>query len=562
VKKQLFCLMVLFICGLGGAALPALAGEPRTVELRVARNDTLKELCRTYLRQPERWPAIARLNRLAHPDRLTPGQRLRIPVDMLKGVPLEARVTFLKGTGFLKPPGGAGWQLLHPGDLVAVGSALKSGPASCVEVSFADGSLFLLRENTVITVKEAQSGILHLLRLLHLEAGKVITRVKAATGRDSRFEIETPSALAAARGTEYRVGVDEAHTTRAELLEHSIAFSSTGSTVVLNQEEGSVARFREPPSPPRKLLPPPEPAGLKPSYRAAPLSLAFTPVEGASWYRAVLARDREGRNTVREALIRPGESLEATPEADGVYYLIASSIDAEGLEGRLSRPVALTLHREEPKPVPPPAKGAVPAIRLPDDAARLRSTRTEIAWLPIAGAGRYQLQLASDPEFGQLVTDAQGLDGTAYSTRALTTGSYYLRLRVQDGEAGAGEWSAVSSFTVLQQPPPALRRTARAGKGKGWDFAWDQPETGIACQIQLAGDPDFAAVLLDQTLQRPELHLDQPLAPGTYYARVRGIDAEGHAGSFSEVAQFVVEKPPRFPYEFLGVGAVLLMFLL
>jgi len=560
VNKQLFCLVMLVAFALTAAPQAVSAGESRSVELRVSKHDTLKELCRKYLQQPERWPAIAQLNRLAKPDLLTPGQRLVIPVDMLKGVPLEARVTFLKGAGFQKLPGAAQWQPLHLGDVVRVGSALKSGPGSSVEVAFADGSLFLLRENTVITVKTAQSGLLHLLRVLYLEAGKVITRVKAATGRDSRFEIETPSALAAARGTEYRVGVDAQSTTRAEMLERSIAFSSMGSTVALNEDEGSLAKFQEPPAPPRKLLPPPEPVDLKPSYGAAPLALRFSPVAGASWYRAVLARDRQGRDTVREALIRPGESLEATPEADGVYYVIASSLDADGLEGRLSQPREVILRQEAPRQEP--RKPAVPAIRLPDDAARLRSTRTEIAWLPIAGAAHYQLQLASDPEFRQLVTDAKGLDGTAYSTRALTTGSYYLRLRVQEGDAGAGEWSAVSSFTVLQLPPPALRRTASAGKGKGWDFAWDQPEAGIASQIQLSGDPEFGTVLLDQTLARPELHLDKPLAPGTYYVRVRGIDAEHHAGSFSEVAQFVVEKPARFPYEFLGVGAVLLMFLL
>ena len=540
------------------AVTPALAGESRLVEIRVARNDTLIGLCQRYLQHPEQWQVIARLNGLAQPDLLAPGQKIVVPVEMLKGVPLQARVTFLKGTGFLKEPGSAVWNPLHRGEAIPVGSSLKSGPASSVEVSFADGTLFLLRENTALTVKEARQGVLHLLRVLYLEAGKVITRVKAATGRDSRFEIETPSALAAARGTEYRVGVDEAGTTRAEMLERSIAFSAMGSTIALNQDEGSFARFREPPQAARKLLPPPEPAGLEPSYRETPLTLRFSPVAGAARYRAVLARDREGMDTVKEALILPGEALEVAPESDGSYYVIASSIDSEGLEGRLSHPRELVLHREGKKPEAPEIPA--PEIRVPRDAARLRTTRLAITWQKVPGATRYQLQIADDPGFSRLVTDEKDLAGTAYSTGALTTGDYYLRLRGREEDGAPGKWSSVCGFSVLQMPAPALRKVKSSGKG--WDFAWDPPEEGISSQIQLAGDPEFSRVILERTLAEPELHLDTPLGPGTYYLRVRGVDASQHAGSYSEVASFVIEKPPRFPYELLGVGAVLLMILL
>ena len=150
----------------------------------------------------------------------------------------------------------------------------------------------------------------------------------------------------------------------------------------------------------------------------------------------------------------------------------------------------------------------------------------------------------------------------SYATGALTTGDYFLRLRGSDRDAAPGEWSAVSGFTILQLPAPALRTVKNAGKG--WDFDWDPLEAGVSCQIQIAADPEFGKVILDRTVVKPELRLgpETPLEPGTYYVRVRGVDARQHAGSFSEVASFLVEKPARFPYEFLGVGAVLLMLLL
>jgi hypothetical protein len=223
-------------------------------------------------------------------------------------------------------------------------------------------------------------------------------------------------------------------------------------------------------------------------------------------------------------------------------------------------------------------------LRTPQNDAQLRATRAEIAWQSVSGAARYQLQIATDNDFSHLVADEKELRGTAYLSGALTTGNYFVRLRALEADAGPnampdtkpdtkpdakpeakrdvrpGAWSAVRRFTVLQLGAPALRKIVNADKG--WDFAWDQPEQGLTCQIQLARDPGFGTLLLDQTQLLPELHLKTALEPGTYYLRVRGIDAERHAGSFSEVAQFVVEKPARFPYEFLGVGAILLMFLL
>jgi len=551
VREHIFPLMALLCLLL--LPLPARASESRTVEIRVARHDTLIDLCKKYLKHPEKWQAIARLNRLAQPDRLSPGQTIAVPVEMLKAVPLEARVTFLKGTGFLKLTGGGEWLALHQGDVIRVGGSLKSGPESSIEVAFADGSQILLRENTEITVKVAQQGMLHLLRVLYLEAGKVIARVKKATGRDSRFEIETPSALAAARGTEYRVGLDEKATTRAELLESGINFSAMGETVPLGVEEGSVAKFREPPSPARKLLPPPDPVGLQGSYPESPLTLHFSAVEGASRYRAVLARDRGGMDTVKEGLIRPGEDFQASPEADGTYYVSASSIDSFGLEGRLSQPREVVLHKVA-------RKVAVPAVAGPFDAARLQATRATITWQKVPGAAHYRLQIASERNFSSPVADAEGIEGTSYATGALTTGDYFVRLCASEKDGTVGEWSAVSSFSILQLPAPLLRQSKNAVKG--WDFAWDPLQEGITCQLQLAADPGFATTILDRTQPEPQLHLGSALAPGTYYVRVRGVDPQGHAGSYSEVASFSVEKPARTPYEWLGVGVVLLMFLL
>lgn len=445
MKIQMFILMIIF--SLLALPLFAIADEARTIEIRVAKNDTLLGLSNNYLQQPEKWQVIALLNRLENPDFLTPGQKIVIPVEMLKGISLEGWVTFLKGAAFAKGTEEVEWKPLHRGDVVAVGSSLKSGTKSSVEVTFKDGTAFFLRERTIITVKSASEGPWHLLRVLALKTGKVISRIKSVTGRDSRFEIETPSALAAARGTEYRVSVDEHNTTRAEMLENSIVLSSMGTTVPLRRDEGSVAKFNTPPTPPRKLLPPPHPANLRSNYETLPITISFTPVEGASLYRVVLAKDREGKNSVAEAFIQPDGTLEAAPTTVGIYYLLASSIDAEGLEGRLSEPQKVVLNRIRKKP-------ETPAIIWPKNAALLETLQPAIIWQQLAKTSRYHLQIATDRDCVRLVADTavvahkKMIGGIAYTPETLAPGVYYFRVRSEEADGFSGDWSTIREFRV------------------------------------------------------------------------------------------------------------------
>ena len=90
----------------------------------------------------------------------------------------------------------------------------------------------------------------------------------------------------------------------------------------------------------------------------------------------------------------------------------------------------------------------------------------------------------------------------------------------------------------------------------------NRQEEAAAYQIQVARDELFNGIILDKTLQQPELSTETPLEPGTYYVRIRSIDSDRQTGSFSQVAQYDVEKPRRFPYEIFGVGAILLLLLL
>jgi hypothetical protein len=529
------------------------SGESRNVELRVTRNENLIGLCKKYLEQPEKWQKIAQINRLANPHRLSPGQKIVIPVDMLKGMPLNGVVTVLKGNVSIKMPNSSQWNQLHPNDVVIVGSSLKTGDESIVEILFEDGTLFQMRENSAVTVKTSSKGALHLLRVIYLESGKIVSRVKAATGRDSRYEIKTPSAIAAARGTEYRVAVDRQQTTRAEMLQSRIDLSSMGTTVQLNEGEGSVANLNEPPSPPRKLLPPPAPVNLIPFYEENSFGVRFAKVDTSANYRVVLARDREGKDFVKVAYIRPEDTFEVAQVNEGTYFLITSSIDAVGLEGPLSEPKEITVHKVRKKPAPP-------AIASPHNTAELQRMQITITWQPVEKATHYHVQIAEDSAFTKLVVDSNSPGRTTYILENPAAGTYYLRISSIEADGFEGEWSAVREFSVTRLPAPVLEKTESSDKELR--VVWKGPEGGIGYQIQVAGDEGFSEIILDKKLQQTALTIDKPEKPGKYYMRVRGIDSKQNVGSFSQAGSFEVEKPKRFPYELLGLFGLLFILLL
>lgn len=61
------------------------------------KGDYIIRICEKYLVQPKQCPRIIKLNRLINPDLIYPGQKIKMPVQLLKGIPANGLVTFVKG---------------------------------------------------------------------------------------------------------------------------------------------------------------------------------------------------------------------------------------------------------------------------------------------------------------------------------------------------------------------------------------------------------------------------------------------------------------------------------
>lgn len=530
------------------------AAEGRTVEIRVTSRDTLIGLCQKYLVHPEKWPQVSKLNHLPDSNRLSPGQKIVVPIALLKGVPMDGTVTFLQGEAFVQPTGSSEWRPLKLREIISEGGSLKTAANSALEISFDDGTSFLLREQSVLSVKASKQGTLHLLRVLRLEGGKIISRVKSATGKESRFEIETPSALAAARGTHYRVAVDGQGTTRAEMLESRIDLSAMGATVPLKEGEGAFARRNEPPSPPIRLLDPPEPQNVAAVYGTKSSAISFSRVQNAAQYRVVLSRDQEGKQAARIAIIKPDEAFVFEGLDDGSYYLLATSIGEEGLEGAPSKPCEIKVRR---KPLPPD-------IVAPLDKSALPEMPLKSQWHNVLGVSAYQVQIATTPDFSGPLIESGDLKKTVYHSQELKGGTYYLRVRSLAEDGYAGDWSAAREFSVVKLLPPSLRKPD--GDDTKLYLEWEPMKGATGYHLQIAKDEAFGTIIIDQTLAESKLVLENPPEPGKYYMRVAARNADRETSAFSKSGSFEIEQTKHYFYEVLGVvggvGLVLLLVLL
>jgi len=521
------------------------------VQFTVAKGDYLINICKQYLDSENRWQEIARINRLSNPHKLQPGTEIALPIAYLKGTPLEGKVTFVQGDAHAQPGGQGAWVSLNPGDLVSQKSNLKTGTESALEITFEDGSSFFLRSDTQMGILTAQKVLSsHLMRDLYLGMGRVLTTVREATGAASRFKIHTPSAIASVRGTEFRVAVDDSQKTYAEVMKSMITVDAANKSVDLAKGEGTMVEKGAPPLPPRKLLPPPAPVDIGAIYNTAPV-IRFSAVEGAEAYRVMTSIDKEGRQLLREKIIKPRDAMTISGLADGSYYLLTQSIDSIGLEGPPSEAYPLRI-RVNPLP---------PITQAPEDGAKFKGVPVKFQWLSVSDAVRYHAQIAEDREFTIIVLDREDLKDSTFRPDGLAYKTYYFRVSSIARDDYRGAWSDPLAFTLIPLPPKPSVDLPSVSKDE-INLKSRNLGEGFTYHFQIARDKQFKEILVDNKTEKPGITIKKPKDAGTYYVQIAAIDRDGDAGEFSTPQSFEIKE--RFPYGWLGggLGAVLLLLLI
>ena len=100
-----------------------------------------------------------------------------------------------------------------------------------------------------------------------------------------------------------------------------------------------------------------------------------------------------------------------------------------------------------------------PALLNPDDGADSVDLQPVFAWEPIDDAIEYQVQIASDPQFDQIVVDQRIASDTFEPNVELHSGlDHFWRVQATN-TCGSGHWSEIRQFTTRLQPTIELSDT-------------------------------------------------------------------------------------------------------
>jgi len=538
---------------LGAALVPlcaAAAAQPVAPawSYRVVKGDSLSSVARTYLAPGVSWQKLQRFNRVANPKRLTPGRELRMPVAWLRAEASVATVAFISGHA-RRETGAAEPALLAAGDTLNPGDTLVTDDDASVTLRLADDSRVLVAGGSRVRMESllvfGRSGVVN--TRLGVDKGETDSRVNPTRAPGSRYDVRTPALTLGVRGTEFRVRVGEgAGTTTAEVTQGRVAVAPAakrGAERPIDAGYGLVAAATGVLTAAQPLPAAPGLTTLPVLYERVPLSFSWPPLEGAAAYRAqVFADDSFNQRLLDGVFERPAAQWADLP--DGRYLLQVRARDAQGLEGRDGR-LAFTL-KARPEP---------PFSAAPRDEGRAYGERVEFSWTTVAAAQRYRIQVAGDARFETPLLDRADLEATRFSL-PLPPGRYHWRLASIAKGDDQGPFSDAANFELRETPPPPPLDAPKA-QGDKMVFRWRARSGDDAYDVQVARDPAFTELLLERRENLPELLLDKP-KPGTYYLRVRTIEADGFVGPYGSTQQF---KVPQSLWWWLVPGAVVLLLL-
>jgi len=128
---------------------------------------------------------------------------------------------------------------LKEGELVRVGDVIRTGPDSTVELrwmKWAGGMRIKIGPNTWFTVRRANENrsTKEEESRVRVEEGQIWVRLRRALRGRSKFEVETPTVVAAVRGTIFSVAVGEDGQSRLEVYEGTVRVTGLkGGTAIL-----------------------------------------------------------------------------------------------------------------------------------------------------------------------------------------------------------------------------------------------------------------------------------------------------------------------------------------
>ena len=406
-------------------AMPLHAAETDdgAVRYTVRKGDTLVNLGDKYLTRAETYKIVQKQNRIADAHVIPVGKVLSIPRNLLKYKPAKAKLVAVRGRVL------AGQDQVSIGQILAEGTALTTAESSFATLLLDDGSRVSLPSNTQVHIRRLRNYVLgdSLDYDFDVAKGGMQSNVIKHKSGDDRYQVRTPKAVSAVRGTDFQSRYDAATDKDfAEVVEGALAVEA-GSAMPTALSAGNGLALIPGGRVVREAL-------LAPPSLIEPGKLQSDPIvrfaaganDDVSGYRIALAADAGFVDQVADRVVG---------DEPATFDNSARAISRNGIEGV---PATFAFKRR--------LNGVKATAGQTDEGYTFK-------WLGDGeGIRRHHFQLFRGNVETMPMVDEASLDGDRVSISDLPPGDYFWRVGVVqylDGEM-ATNWLPIEKMTVAQ----------------------------------------------------------------------------------------------------------------
>lgn len=449
---------------------------------------------------------LVRYNDISTHQPLVPGETLRVPLGWLERSPEPARAISVTGNVFVYPHLETERRHLSRGDRLNVGDEIRTVNGQAV-VELADGSTIEVERRSRLTfdrlTQYGRSGMAD--TRMNLERGRVNTQVETVEDEDSRFEIETPSAVAAVRGTAFSLD-SRPGGTLLEVRDGEVWFGDGDDQKAVHAGYSAFqgANGEQSLSP---LEAAPEIRTDETRIESLPMDVQWEDSPEKGPYRVSLFDRESGQWLISKKVQRSRINLDRLD--NGEYQLRVASI---GERNRHSETSTLDFVVERQAH---PAK-----LEGPADQATLDAERPEFRWQRQDDDEQARIEVSRSRDFDTIeaASDWERME-TARLNEPLAPGEYYWRVVTRKGNSSPAT-SDVHRFTMAGELASA-RIISSNRIDERVNLYWNSVKEARGYRVQVARDDGFNDIVEEKTIDRTETRME--LEPGKrYHVRVKG----------------------------------------
>lgn len=489
--------------------------------------DNIWALGETFLNSTQNWEDIIRHNKINDPKTLTAGTVLKIPVNWLKHQPEPAIAASVTGNTMVRRHLDSHFSHLSKNSELYVGDEVTTYDGS-VLIRFADSSILRLASNSHLVfnrlTRYGKTGMAD--TRLRLQKGRLSTHVVPLNGDGSRYEINTPSAVAAVRGTGFRLLVDDDRS-QLEVTEGSVLFSNTSQSLTLNMGQGtSLHSGSGRPS----IIDLPEalkPKSIVSNTQQLPVTFSWEEQPDITTYYYQLFKNSD-QGELLDASFLPSPEVTLNHLTNGTYLVAMRAVDSQGFSG-LDHQVSLVIGMI--------AKSAT--LLSPVNDQLLDNDMPEFTWQYNSKNELSQLEIARDFEFTDNISSSEfAPDNTAIPSNELLPGEYYWRVKTLAGGDSVA-YSDIRRLKIRGMLPPTQIISVSYIDNRAKIF-WNSVSQADHYVLQLAEDLEFKKVLYEDTVKKSNASIKLSKNK-RYFARVKGVGGELFKSEFSTGKELIIK---------------------